>query len=58
MKDESHPTEFIPKLVDHLMNGRMPIERMITFYPLAEINRAADDSSKGSTIKPVLRMPH
>jgi len=30
----------------------------MTFYPLAEINRAAEDSSSGRTIKPVLRMPH
>jgi len=31
---------------------------MMTFYPLAEINRAARDSSQGTTIKPVLRMPN
>jgi aryl-alcohol dehydrogenase len=31
---------------------------MITFYDLADINRAAEESSAGSTIKPVLRMPH
>jgi aryl-alcohol dehydrogenase len=36
----------------------MPVERMITAYPLAEINRAANDSNDGITIKPVLRMPH
>ena len=47
-----------PALVDFLMQGRLPIERMITFYPLADINRAAQDSSDGTTIKPVLRMPH
>jgi aryl-alcohol dehydrogenase len=38
--------------------GRFPIEKMITFYPLDEINRAAVESSAGKTIKPVLRMPH
>jgi Zn-dependent alcohol dehydrogenase len=31
---------------------------MITYYPLAEINRAAEESASGRTIKPVLRMPH
>ena len=41
IQGESHPQEFIPQLVDYLMQGRMPVERMITFYPLAEINRAA-----------------
>jgi hypothetical protein len=31
---------------------------MISFYPLADINCAAQDSNSGATIKPVLRMPH
>jgi hypothetical protein len=30
---------------------------MITFYDLADINLAAEESSAGKTIKPVLRMP-
>jgi len=56
IQGESHPEEFIPRLVDLLMQGKMPVERMMTFYPLAEINRAAQDSNDGTTIKPVLRM--
>lgn len=58
IQGESHPQEFIPKLVDFLMQGKMPVDRMTTFYPLSEINRAAQESSQGTTIKPVLRMPH
>jgi aryl-alcohol dehydrogenase len=58
IQGESHPQTFIPQLVDFLVQGRMPVDRMITFYPLNEINRAAEDSSNGTTIKPVLRMPH
>jgi aryl-alcohol dehydrogenase len=57
IQGESQPQQLIPRLVDFLMAGKMPVERMITFYPLAEINRAARDSSEGTTIKPVLRMP-
>jgi aryl-alcohol dehydrogenase len=57
IQGESHPQTFIPTLVDFLLQGRLPIERMMTFYPLADINRAARDSSNGTTIKPVLRMP-
>jgi aryl-alcohol dehydrogenase len=53
----SYPQVFIPQLVDFIMDGRFPIERTLTFYPLDEINRAANDSSNGTTIKPVLRMP-
>ena len=43
IQGDSHPQELIPKLVDFLMQGKMPVDRMITFYPLAEINRAAQD---------------
>jgi aryl-alcohol dehydrogenase len=58
IQGDSMPKEFIPILVDHIMAGRFPIDRLITFYPLPEINRAAAESSVGKTIKPVLRMPH
>ena len=57
IQGESHPQELIPKLVDFLMQGKMPVDRMTTFYPLADINRAAQESNDGTTIKPVLRMP-
>jgi aryl-alcohol dehydrogenase len=58
IQGESRPEEFIPRLVDFVIAGSMPLDKMITFYPLAEINRAARDSNDGTTIKPVLRMPH
>ena len=57
IQGESQPKKFIPQLVDLLMQGKMPVDRMITFYDLADINRAAQDSANGATIKPVLRMP-
>jgi aryl-alcohol dehydrogenase len=56
IQGESRPKEFIPKLIDLLMQDRMPVDRMITFYDLADINRAAEDSASGATIKPVLQM--
>ena len=57
VQGDSVPKDFIPKLVDFIMAGKFPIEKMITFYELADINRAAAESSSGKTIKPVLRMP-
>jgi len=57
IQGDSVPQEFIPVLVDHILAGRFPVERLITFYPLADINRAAAESASGKTIKPVLRMP-
>jgi aryl-alcohol dehydrogenase len=58
IQGDSVPKEFIPILVDHIMAGRFPVEKMITFYALSDINRAAAESAAGKTIKPVLRMPH
>jgi aryl-alcohol dehydrogenase len=58
IQGDSVPKQFIPKLADYIAAGKFPIERMITFYDLADINRAAEESASGATIKPVLRMPH
>jgi aryl-alcohol dehydrogenase len=58
VQGESRPKEFIPRLIDLMMLGKLPVERMMTFYDLAAINRAAQDSASGKAIKPVLRMPH
>ena len=58
IQGDSVPKEFIPQLTDYIAAGKFPVERMITFYDLADINRAAAESSAGKTIKPVLRMPH
>jgi len=57
VQGDSVPKEFIPKLVDLVVAGKFPIERMIKFYDFADINLAAQESSSGKTIKPVLRMP-
>jgi aryl-alcohol dehydrogenase len=58
VQGDSQPQEFIPKLTDYIAAGQFPIDRLITFYDLADINRAAAESESGKTIKPVLRMPH
>jgi aryl-alcohol dehydrogenase len=58
IQGDSRPREFIPQLVDLFMAGRMPIDRLVTRYELADINRAAADATSGATIKPVLAMPY
>jgi aryl-alcohol dehydrogenase len=57
VQGDSVPREFIPQLIDLMLAGKFPLERMIKFYDLADINRAAAESSAGIAIKPVLRMP-
>jgi aryl-alcohol dehydrogenase len=47
---------FIPRLLDLYSQGRFPFDKLITFYPFDEINKAVEDMEHGRVIKPVLRM--
>ena len=58
IQGDSRPRDFIPRLVDFFMAGRMPLDRLITRYDFADINRAAADATSGAAIKPVLLLPH
>jgi len=58
VQGDSRPREFIPRLVDLFTEGKMPLDRLMTRYDFAEINRAAADATSGMTIKPVLLLPH
>lgn len=54
---DADPQVFIPRLIDLHREGRFPFDRLITKYPLAEINRAVDDQHAGRCVKAVLTMP-
>jgi aryl-alcohol dehydrogenase len=51
---DAHPGLFLPRLVDYWRQGRFPFDRLLTFYPFAEIDRAFADAHSGKAIKPVL----
>jgi len=53
---DAHPGLFIPKLAEFWRQGRFPFDRLLTFYPFAEIARAFEDAHSGKAIKPVLLM--
>jgi aryl-alcohol dehydrogenase len=57
VEGDSVPRVFIPQLVQLYQQGRFPFDKLVKFYPLDQINQAAEDSTKGITLKPVLRMP-
>jgi aryl-alcohol dehydrogenase len=57
VQGESIPDQFIPRLVELHLAGKLPLERLVTFYDFADINQAVADSIAGKTIKPVLRIP-
>jgi aryl-alcohol dehydrogenase len=48
------PDVFIPYLVEIHRQGRFPFDKLITRYPLRQINRAFADSRRGKAIKPVV----
>ena len=56
IEGDAIPDLFIPKLIELYQQGRFPFDRMITFYPFEEINKAVEDMEKGLVIKPVLRL--
>ncbi len=55
VEGDSIPDLFIPQLIELYRQGRFPFDRMITFYPFDQINKAVEDSEKGKTLKAVLR---
>lgn len=56
VEGDSVPDLFIPKMIDLYMDGRFPIDRLVTFYELDQINQAMEDTKNGSAIKPVIKM--
>lgn len=54
IEGDSDPASFLPELVDLHLQGKLPVEKLITRYSFAEINEALADSHSGAAIKPVL----
>ena len=50
------PSVFIPRLIDFFRRGLLPVDKLVTFFPFDEINRAIDEMETGAVIKPVLLM--
>lgn len=57
VEGDSTPALFIPALLDLHRAGRFPFDRLISFYPLGQINRAVDDMRRARVVKPVLTFP-
>ncbi len=50
--------KFIPQMIDYYKKGQFPFDKLITFYDFKDIEKAFEDSHKGITVKPVLRINH
>ncbi len=53
---DANPQTFLPQLAEYWRQGRFPFDRLLKFYPFAEIDRAFADAHSGKAIKPVLLM--
>jgi len=57
VEGDSNPDIFIPRMIEFYKQGRFPFDKLISFYPFAEINTAIHDSENGKAVKPVVRLP-
>lgn len=57
VQGDSVPESFIPMLIEFHRQGRFPVDKLVSFYLLEEINQAMQDMERGVAIKPVIRMP-
>jgi aryl-alcohol dehydrogenase len=55
IQGDSNADVFLPRLVDLFMKGRFSIDKMVKFYPFAEINTAVEEALSGKVVKPILR---
>lgn len=56
VEGDSTPKTFIPQLVDLFNQGRFPFDKLVKFYEFGDINQAAEDSEKGITLKPIIKI--
>lgn len=56
VEGDAIPDLLIPRLIELYRSGRFPFDRLITHFPLEEINAAAQAAAAGRVLKPVLTM--
>ena len=54
IEGDSDPDRFIPKLIEYYKKGQLPSDKLLTTYPLKDINKAVDDHHNGVCTKAVL----
>lgn len=52
---DADPRTFVPELIGMYLEGRFPFDKLITIYPIDQINQAVADQHAGKCVKAVLR---
>jgi aryl-alcohol dehydrogenase len=56
IEGDSDPDVFLPQLIEHWRAGRLPLEKLVKTFPLAEINEAIAAQHHGDCVKVVLTL--
>jgi aryl-alcohol dehydrogenase len=56
IEGDAAPRDFIPRMIAWYREGKLPLEKLVTTYAFADIDRAASDLKAGRVLKPVVRM--
>lgn len=56
VQGDSIPQLHIPKLIQYYKEGKFPFDKLIRFYSFEDINKGFEDSKKGVTLKPIVRI--
>jgi aryl-alcohol dehydrogenase len=54
IEGDADPHQLIPHLIDMWRDGRFPFDRLVTEYPLEELETALEDFHASKVIKPIL----
>jgi Zn-dependent alcohol dehydrogenase len=54
VEGDAVPRTFIPRLIELYRNGRLPVDRLVTTFPLEQINDAITATRQGEVVKAVL----
>ncbi|MFF4276569.1 NAD(P)-dependent alcohol dehydrogenase [Streptomyces sp. NPDC001536] len=54
LEGDAVPDVFIPQMIDWWQSGVFPFDKLIERFPLREINEAAEASTSGRVVKPLL----
>ncbi|MFD7814044.1 alcohol dehydrogenase catalytic domain-containing protein [Streptomyces sp. NPDC059785] len=54
VEGDAVPSVLVPELIRRFRDGRLPLDRLVTTYALADFDRAVADQRDGRTLKPVL----
>ncbi len=54
IEGDADPPSFVPRMLQWMREGRMPLDKLVHTYPFESINEAVADMEAGRVVKPVL----